>query len=289
MSESKVLTALGLSNYEADAYVALLSLGVTSADKVSSVTNIPYGRIYNVLNSLAKRGIVNIQKSRPKMFIAVEPMLALKRLLEARKKDLDREYDHLIKLASEIENQLSAKVSNTEKTSVFWTVAVGKEEAMRLIVQMIDEAQEEILFYGGNVERHYPELSNAIEMMARKFAEVSKRGIKIRILFGFEDTTIISNILSDKAMSRLLGSQDEASRIRFIEASAAPYDVVDEERVLIKIGNPVKPDEYFAAIAVWDRKLATELRNRFEELWTKGKPLTIKLGGSHSTGLNQES
>ena len=41
--------------------------------------------------------------------------------------------------------------------------------------------------------------------------------------------------------------------------------------------NPVNPDEYFALIYVWQKAFATELREKFLELWEGAETLTIQL------------
>ncbi|MFX0125622.1 MAG: hypothetical protein ACFFAE_18510 [Candidatus Hodarchaeota archaeon] len=53
--------------------------------------------------------------------------------------------------------------------------------------------------------------------------------------------------------------------------------VIDGENVLVKIMNPVRPDEYFALIYVWHKAFASELRDRFLELWEAAEPLSIQI------------
>lgn len=57
------------------------------------------------------------------------------------------------------------------------------------------------------------------------------------------------------------------SVLRSIARAAKTFDVIDSEKVLIKITNPVDPTEYFAAIYVWQKKFATELRQKFMQMW----------------------
>ncbi|MCW4025454.1 MAG: hypothetical protein NWF01_10545 [Candidatus Bathyarchaeota archaeon] len=273
MSESKILTTMGLSNYEANAYSALLYNGVTTAEKISTSTKIPNGRIYDVLDSLVKKGLINVQKSRPKLFVAVEPQIALKRLLEAKKTDLDREYSHMLLLASVAENQLKNKLAPASKPSMFWTVVVGKKEVMQLLERTIDEAKEEVLFYGANLQAQLPELASLVEALAQKYVKGS--AVSFKFLFGLSDISVISQILGEKSFSELIRSNEVTAQIRFIEDSPLCYDVIDGERVLIKIANPLNPSEYFAAISVWDKNLAVELKKKFEVLWLNGKQLDI--------------
>ena len=109
MNSPELLKVLGMSTYEARAYLSLLSMGIADAGVVSSKAEIPTGRIYDVLNSLAERNLIEVQNSRPKQFKAVEPRVAVKRLLAHRKKEFDGRFEQLTRAALSLENSLSKK------------------------------------------------------------------------------------------------------------------------------------------------------------------------------------
>ena len=74
------LRDLGLSEYEARAYRALLRSGPTTAKELSRTSDVPMGRIYDVLNGLEQHRLVRSQAaSRPKKYAAVEPEVGLDR------------------------------------------------------------------------------------------------------------------------------------------------------------------------------------------------------------------
>ncbi len=52
---------------------------------------------------------------------------------------------------------------------------------------------------------------------------------------------------------------------------------MNNEKVLVKVMNPVKPDEFFAWIFVWQKKFAVELNSKFQELWVTATDLKIEL------------
>jgi len=65
------LRDLGLSEYEAGAYRALLRTGPTTAKALSRASEVPMGRVYDVLNGLEGDGRVGSQAdSRPKQYAA---------------------------------------------------------------------------------------------------------------------------------------------------------------------------------------------------------------------------
>jgi HTH-type transcriptional regulator, sugar sensing transcriptional regulator len=88
MQKKRLLQDIGLNAYEAAAYLSLLKLGVSEANVVCKDAEVPYGKVYTVLESLAGKGFVEVQASRPKKFRAINPDMALDFFFEKRKKNL---------------------------------------------------------------------------------------------------------------------------------------------------------------------------------------------------------
>ncbi len=69
----KALRELGLTEYEVQAYVTLVSGGQMSASEASTASRVPYSRIYDVLGRLEARGFLQIQRGRPTRYIPKSP------------------------------------------------------------------------------------------------------------------------------------------------------------------------------------------------------------------------
>lgn len=82
-----------MTAYEAVAYLSLLKFGVSGANSICKDADVPYGKIYTVLESLAGKGFVEIQVSRPKKFRAVDPEIALNSFFEKRKFEAERDIE----------------------------------------------------------------------------------------------------------------------------------------------------------------------------------------------------
>ena len=67
------LKSLGLSDYEEKAYTALVKLGKSKASQISKESGVSYGRIYEVLGSLDRKGLVKTVPERTKMFVPADP------------------------------------------------------------------------------------------------------------------------------------------------------------------------------------------------------------------------
>ncbi|MGW9128949.1 TrmB family transcriptional regulator, partial [Paenibacillus chitinolyticus] len=57
------LQLFGFNQYEAKAYMALVSLGASNAYQISKESGIPRARVYDTLDTLVSRGIVMLEEA----------------------------------------------------------------------------------------------------------------------------------------------------------------------------------------------------------------------------------
>ena len=92
MEESvhSLLRELGLSPYEIDALMALLSIGSSSAVDLLPLCKVPRSRIYQVLNDLVSKGFASIRPGKPTVYEAVPTRDAFGYRLYMLRTDTDR-------------------------------------------------------------------------------------------------------------------------------------------------------------------------------------------------------
>ena len=71
------LREIGLTEYETRAYLCLLERGATTASQISDSTDVPYSKIYEVLNSLEKKSWIETGSGRPRRYYPKPPVEAL--------------------------------------------------------------------------------------------------------------------------------------------------------------------------------------------------------------------
>ncbi|RLG55980.1 MAG: TrmB family transcriptional regulator, partial [Candidatus Hydrothermarchaeota archaeon] len=59
------LKLFGLNKYEALAYITIVKYAVSSAREISKFSGVPYSRIYDVLDSLEKKGWIFVESGKP--------------------------------------------------------------------------------------------------------------------------------------------------------------------------------------------------------------------------------
>ena len=67
------LKKIGLNEYEARAFLALVGLHEATAREILEAGGIPQGRVYDVLKNLANKGYIEIQSGTPTYYRAVDP------------------------------------------------------------------------------------------------------------------------------------------------------------------------------------------------------------------------
>jgi predicted transcriptional regulator len=67
------LMRLGLTEYEARAYVAIVSIGEGGISDISQQSGIPRSRVYDIMDKLATKGFVEVGAMKPLRYRAVDP------------------------------------------------------------------------------------------------------------------------------------------------------------------------------------------------------------------------
>jgi sugar-specific transcriptional regulator TrmB len=259
------LEDFGLSSYEARVFYTMLKLGFSSARKISNESGVPFGRIYDVLGSLEDKDLIEKQDSRPKRYALREPKFALNNLLIRKKKDLDS----LTNRANAMEEHLAKLYKRKPEEGLFWSVAIEPESITRHLGRLT-ETEEELLIYVDaqiNVVK-----GSSTEEAVRDFLDtlcaLVEKGVKIKILLG--GVTDMSQL---DRITMMLVDYPTLSQIPFRVSSLVTnsFDIIDREKVLLKINNPVNPSEYFAAIYVWQKKFAEELREKYNQMWEEAQ------------------
>ena len=74
-----VLKGIGLTMYEAQAYVTLTSLISSTATEIAEKSNIPRSKIYDVLKGLSEKNFIEVEDGRPHTYSVKSPVEVLNR------------------------------------------------------------------------------------------------------------------------------------------------------------------------------------------------------------------
>lgn len=264
------LCDLGLSSYEQKAFRALLEIGPATASDVSEESGVPEGRIYDVLNGLESRDVVRSQTaSRPRKYVAVDPDVAIDRLLESKRRELAAERDRYESVADQLRTRLDRAVDTTDR---FWTAAVGPDDAFELWLERVESADDRIGIVSDRLpaERHRVESGNrAIDALGRAV----ERGVEVSILLPEPVLTELPPDLFTEVDREPF--TDDAFAVRTTPELHGGFNVIDHREVCFEVANPLDPNAPFAMIDLRDPGFAAEVETTYDRLWESGTPLAV--------------
>ncbi|MDD2473532.1 MULTISPECIES: TrmB family transcriptional regulator [unclassified Methanoculleus] len=83
------LRTLGMNEYEANVYSTLVGLQKATARSIHEISRVPRGRIYEILNDLARRGFIGIEEGSPASYYVLDIDVVFDRLKNDYIKSLD--------------------------------------------------------------------------------------------------------------------------------------------------------------------------------------------------------
>ena len=264
------LRDLGLSEYEARVYRALLDTGPTTAKELSRASEVPMGRIYDVLASIETHSLVRSQSaSRPKKYVAVEPETALSRLLTDRRRELEAKADQY----EEIVSELTAELDATEPTDeTFWTAAVGPGETVDLLVERIAAADESVVMVAAALSAQF-DVDAVGNRVAEELNEAIDRGVDVSLLMRPELVSALPETVGERYVNAL--SPNAGFDTRTSDSVERTFTVIDDIETCIEVPHPLDNTELFAMIDLKDREFAGEIMIEFEPRWQGAKPLEL--------------
>ncbi|MBD3355122.1 hypothetical protein GF361_04005 [Candidatus Woesearchaeota archaeon] len=136
----KPLNELGLSKYESKVYLTLISEGISTAKDISNITGIPYGKVYEIINSLSNKGFSMVLPSKPMKYKAASPVESIKKAKNKEKEKIER-------IESRVINQLESKFKENKyksKSKSYFSIINGRSNVVNKTEELIAKAKKSI-------------------------------------------------------------------------------------------------------------------------------------------------
>lgn len=192
MIENSLINKLqnfGLNQYEAKAYVSLLSIGTSNAYSISKASGIPRSRIYDILESLTNRGVVMFEETSDnvKNYTALPSEVFLERIRE----EWSSNY-------GEVEKELKQIEAKEKKDDIYVSTVKGEKNILTFCRNLMNDAKEQVVIsiWGNMYSELLPDLQKCIE-----------RGCKVSgITFGVENPI---SVLDKHRMNKIHNSVEK--------------------------------------------------------------------------------
>lgn len=257
------LTGLGLTTYEARAYVALITRDSFTAAQVARQANLPRQRIYDVLGSLVERGLASTRPGRVVKYAAVSPELAIERLVAGHRRQLERIERDAAETVAALAPAFQAGQQHTDPLEYI-----------------------EVLRDPGAINERFAELQAAIRSEILVFTKPPYATPPQENVEGLEVTrshvarsVYELSALDDPAVAagirRFIAEGEEA---RFVEELPLKLVIIDETIVMFGMEDPVaggvpRRSNDLTIMVVEHPALARTLKTAFQAIWESG--LTI--------------
>ena len=221
------LRTLGLSNYEAQVFVALQGLGSATAQAVSERSEVPRSQVYGAAEGLEESGLLDVQQTRPTVYRPVSPAEAETRLLEQLESVGRDAFAYLADVRGTVGE-------DNEQSEALWTVR-GHDYVCDRAIELLGEADERII-YGA------PDPGLLEDDLLAALIAAAESGLAVTV--ASENRAVLDRIDDDAPIETVYQSEDH-----FPDASTARLLVVDDDTILMSVQSYDVADE--EEIAFW--------------------------------------
>jgi HTH-type transcriptional regulator, sugar sensing transcriptional regulator len=259
--------ALGLTAYEAKALAHLVRHGERTGPDLSRDTGIPFGRVYDTLNALVERGLVTSKGGRPRMFSPAAASSIPGRLLAANKRRLQDEEKSLGQHAASLESELTTLAPRVAPGSTLYGVRLGEDAARDFLVEATHEARTRIDAYLA-----FEHIADDDLAIFDAFRQAVGRNVRTRLLLRRRDVDyLLGTPYVQQVVDALLPHLGENLQARLSDTDNLSFSVLDGERVVLGVKNPIDPRIYFAVVHLDDKAFAQDLIGKFDTLWREAR------------------
>jgi sugar-specific transcriptional regulator TrmB len=249
------LTQLGLTTYEAKAYVALLGRDSFTAAQVSRQAGLPRQRIYDVLGSLVEKGLASARPGSVVKYAAVSPELAIDRLVAERRRQLEDLERAAARAVTELQPAYRTGLEHTDPLE-YIEVLRDRGAINERFGELQASVKREILVF-----TKPPYATQPQENIEGLEVTRTHRTRSVYEMSAFDDPEFIAGV------ERFIEAGEEA---RFVESLPLKLVIIDETIVMFGMEDPVGSGGDLTMMVVEHSSLARALKTSFETTWAQG-------------------
>jgi sugar-specific transcriptional regulator TrmB len=250
--------------YEAKVWTALLSRGISTAGELSSISDVPRSRTYDILESLEKKGFIVMKIGKPIKFVALKPEEVVERvkknlIVNAQEKSKRLEKLRGDEVLVELNGLFNSGIKFVEPSDLSGSLR-GRQNMYNHLDMMIRSAEKTI-----TIVTTAEGLNRKIEVLAPAFEKAKKRGVAIRIAAPINaDNIKIAKELAKAAEVRDLTGFGLNGRFTIVDSEEIMFMLLDDKTV-----HP----NYDVAVWLSTEYFAKALEQMFEVAWREFAPL----------------
>ena len=249
------LVKLGLTSYEAKAYLTLILRDSFTAAQVARQSGLPRQRIYDVLGSLVQKGLAASRPGNVVKYAATPPELAIDLLLTAHREQLQLMERNARSMAASLKPAFEAGQEHTDPLE-YIEVLRDRRAINERFAELQAGVKKEILVFTKPPYATPPQENvEGLEVIqtheARSLYEYSV----------FDDPAVA------RGVQRFVEAGEDA---RFVPSLPLKLVIIDETIVMFGMEDPVAGSSDLTIVVVEHRSLARVLKTAFDAIWETG-------------------
>jgi sugar-specific transcriptional regulator TrmB len=256
-AETSQLVSLGLTGYEANAYVALTRRHVATAAEIARLSGLPRQRIYDVLTGLVERGLATVKPGRPVRYAAVAPEDAVAALLRARRAEVEQLEDEAARAVALLAPGYHEGRSASDPLDYIEVLREPGAIATRFTELQAGATQEILVFTKPPYAVEPAQNVAGLELVAR--------GVEARSVY---ERSVYDDELVVAAVRSFVGAGEQA---RVVDDLPLKLVLIDERVAAFTMEDPVAGATNITIMIVEHPGLARLLKLAFERVWEQGE------------------
>ena len=259
---SRLRKIFDLNLYEVKVWTSLLSRGVSTAGELSTISDVPRSRTYDILESLEKKGFAVMKLGKPIKFLALQPEEVVDRvkkhmLLIAQDKTKRLEEIKGGEIIKELSNLYDNGIKYVEPSDLSGSLK-GRQNIYNHIDMMLKNAKKQVI-----IVTTADGLNRKFESLMPTFEKAKKRGVTLKIAAPItSENTKVARELS------------KVAEVRSIDKPHGRFAIVDSEQVMLFLldDKTVHPN-YDVGIWLSSDYLAKSMGEMIDSAWKDFVPL----------------
>ncbi len=259
---SRLRKIFDLNLYEVKVWTALLSRGTSTAGELSSISDVPRSRTYDILESLEKKGFIVMKLGKPIKFVALKPEEVIERvkknlIVGAKEKSKRLEKLKGDEVLEELTTLFSDGIKYIEPTDLSGALK-GRQNIYNHLDMLIREAQTTITLVTTK-----DGLNRKLEVLLPSLEKAKKRGVTIRIA---------APITSEN--KKIAKEFSKVAEVKDVEGLKARFMLIDSEQLMFMLLNDEEVHPTYD-VGVWlnTEFFAQALEQLFEISWKSFKAI----------------
>ena len=259
---SRLRKIFDLNLYEVKVWTALLSRGTSTAGELSTISDVPRSRTYDILESLEKKGFILMKVGKPIKFVALKPEEVVERvkknlMVDAKERSKRLETLKGDEVLDELTGLFTKGIKFVEPSDLSGSLK-GRQNLYNHMDMMLREAEKTV-----TIITTAEGLNRKLEALMPSLEKIKKRGVRVRIAAPIDKNNI-----------HVARELKKVAEVKNVEGFKARFIIIDSNQLMFMLLDDEKfHPNYDVGVWINTEFFAQALEQMFDLAWKDMKPI----------------